>query len=30
LNADYIENLADAAEYHLKEGRTGVAAEDEV
>ena len=30
LNADYLENLATAAEYHLREGRTGVAAEDEV
>ena len=30
LNADYLENLAPAAEYHLREGRTGVAAEDEV
>merc|ERR1711907_517309 len=28
LNADYLENLAPAAEYHLREGRTGVAAED--
>ena len=30
LSADYLENLATAAEYHLREGRTGVAAEDEV
>ena len=30
LHADYLENLATAAEYHLREGRTGVAAEDEV
>ena len=30
LDADYLENLATAAEYHLREGRTGVAAEDEV
>ena len=29
LNADYLENLAPAAEYHLREGRTGVAAADE-
>ena len=29
LSADYLENLATAAEYHLREGRTGVAAEDE-
>jgi hypothetical protein len=30
LHADYLENLATAAEYHLREGRTGVAAADEV
>merc|ERR1711990_314166 len=30
LDADYLENLAPAAEYHLREGRTGVAPEDEV
>ena len=30
LDADYLENLAPAAEYHLREGRSGVAAEDEV
>ena len=30
LDADYLENLDTAAEYHLREGRTGVAAEDEV
>jgi len=30
LHADYLENLDPSAEYHLREGRTGVAAEDEV
>ena len=30
IHADYLENLAPAAEYHLREGRTGVAAADEV
>ena len=30
LNADYLENLDPASEYHLREGRTGVAAEDEM
>ena len=30
LNADYLENLATAAEYHLREGRTGVDPADEV
>lgn len=29
LNADYLENLAPAAEYHLREGRTGVPADQE-
>ena len=30
LHADYLENLDTSAEYHLREGRTGVAAADEV
>ena len=30
LSADYLENLAPAAEYHLREGRTGVDPADEV
>ena len=29
LNADYLENLKPEAEYHLREGRTGVPAADE-
>ena len=28
LNADYLENLADDAEYHLDGGRTGVPEEE--
>ena len=30
LNADYLENTLTTAEYHLREGRAGVAAADEV
>jgi hypothetical protein len=30
LNADYVEQLETTAEHHLREGRSGVAAEDEV
>ena len=29
LNADYLENLQPAAEYHLREGRTGTPADEE-